>query len=53
MNDVSNLIANLGFPIFVALYMMRQNQKLSDTIGDLRNAITELSTLIREKSKEE
>jgi hypothetical protein len=32
--------------------MMYQNQKLSETISDLRNAITELSTLIKEKSDE-
>lgn len=49
MGEVQNLIANLGFPIFVAVYMMYQNQKLSNTITDLKNAITELSTLIREK----
>ena len=49
MGDAQNLIANLGFPIFVAVYMMYQNQKLSNTIADLKNAITELSTLIREK----
>lgn len=52
MGDVQNLIANLGFPIFVAVYMLYQNQKLSDTIADLKNAITELSTLIKEKEKE-
>lgn len=49
MNEVTDLISNVGFPIFVALYMMYQNQKLSDTIADLKNAITELSTLIRDK----
>lgn len=49
MGDVQNLIANLGFPIFVAVYMMYQNQKLTNTIADLKNAITELSTLLKEK----
>ena len=49
MGDVQNLIANLGFPIFVAVYMMYQNQKLSNTIAELKNAIIELSTMIREK----
>lgn len=52
MSDIQSIISNLGFPIFVAVYMMYQNQKLSETISDLRNAITELSTLIKEKSEE-
>lgn len=52
MSDIQSLISNLGFPIFVAVYMMYQNQKLSETISDLRNAITELSTLLKEKSEE-
>ena len=52
MSDIQSLISNLGFPIFVAVYMMFQNQKLSETISDLRNAITELSTLLKEKSDE-
>lgn len=52
MSDIQSLISNLGFPIFVAVYMMFQNQKLSETISDLRNAITELSTLIKEKSED-
>jgi hypothetical protein len=50
MSDIQSLISNLGFPIFVAIYMMLQNQKLTETISDLRNAITELSTLIKEES---
>ena len=52
MSDIQSLISNLGFPIFVAVFMMYQNQKLSETISDLRNAITELSTLLKEKSDE-
>ena len=52
MKEITDLISNVGFPIFVALYMMYQNQKLSDTIADLKNAITELSTLIKDKKED-
>ena len=50
--DVTNLIGNLGFPIFVAVYMMYQNSKLTETITDLKTAITELSTLLKNKDEE-
>ena len=53
MMDVQAIISNLGFPIFVALYMMYQNQKLTNTISDLKVAITELSTLVREHDEKE
>lgn len=50
-NDITALIGNLGFPIFVSIYMLYQNSKLTDTIADLKNAITELSTLIRKEEE--
>lgn len=46
-SDITTLIGNLGFPIFVSIYMMYQNSKLTDAIAELKNAITELSTLMR------
>lgn len=51
-SDITTLIGNLGFPIFVSIYMLYQNSKLTDTIAELKNAITELSTLIRHKDEE-
>lgn len=51
--DITTLIGNLGFPIFVAVYMMYQNSKLSETITDLKTAITELSTLLKNNREEE
>jgi hypothetical protein len=50
--DASNLISNLGFPIFVAVWMMYQNQKLTAVINDLKIAITELTAQVKD-SKEE
>lgn len=50
-SDISTLVGNLGFPIFVSVYMLYQNSKLTDTIAELKNAITELSTLIRKEDE--
>lgn len=55
INAIGNLISTIGFPIFVAVWMLyktsKDNEKMTETIGDLKNAITELSTLLKE-SKE-
>lgn len=55
INAIGNLISTIGFPIFVAVWMLyktsKDNEKMTETIGDLKTAITELSTLLKE-SKE-
>ena len=47
MNDVSQFIANLGFPIFVAVWMLykssKDNEKMMETINELKNAINMLT----------
>ena len=47
MNDVSQFIANLGFPIFVAVWMLykssKDNERMTETINELKNAITSLT----------
>ena len=47
MNDVSQFIANLGFPIFVAVWMLykssKDNERMPETINELKNAITLLT----------
>ena len=50
--DASNLISNLGFPIFVAVWMMYQNQKLTNVISELKVAITELTAQVKEQKEE-
>lgn len=51
MSTVSQIISSLGFPIFVAVFMLYKSSKDSEemraTINDLRVAITELTTLIK------
>lgn len=47
MNDVAQFISNLGFPIFVAVWMLykssKDNERMAETINELKNAITLLT----------
>jgi hypothetical protein len=56
MNDITTLIANLGFPIFVAVWMLykssKDNEQMTETINDLKNAITILASEIKHHNKE-
>lgn len=57
VNEVSSLISTVGFPIFVAVWMLYKSSKdseaLKNTVAELKNAITELTALIRKEEKEE
>ena len=48
MQDVANIISQLGFPIFVAVWMLYKTSKDSEemrgSINDLKNAITLLTS---------
>lgn len=44
LNDIVQVISNLGFPIFVTVYMMVVNNK---TLKELTEAITTLSYHIK------
>ena len=50
MNAVQTIISTVGFPIFVAVWMLykssNDSEKMSETIDDLRNAITELTAIL-------
>ena len=50
MNGLQTIISTVGFPIFVAVWMLykssKDSEKMSETIDDLRNAITELSAIL-------
>ena len=43
MNEVSQFITSLGFPIFVAVWMLykssKDSEKMNESINDLKNAI--------------
>lgn len=57
MSTMQGLISSVGFPIFVAVWMLYKSSKdseaLKDTVGELKNAITELTTLIQKEGEEE
>lgn len=42
MNDVSNFISSVGFPIVVCLLMIYQQQKMSDSYIEIVNSLKEL-----------
>ena len=50
MNAVQTIISTVGFPIFVAVWMLykssKDSEQMSKTIDDLRNAITELTAIL-------
>lgn len=43
MNEVSQFITSLGFPIFVAVWMLykssKDSERMNESINDLKNAI--------------
>lgn len=47
MNAISQFISNLGFPIFVAVWMLyksgKDNERMMETINELKNAINLLT----------
>ena len=57
MSDISQFIANLGFPIFVAVWMLyksgKDNERMTETINELKNAITTLTSEIKHHNKED
>ena len=48
---VQGFISSVGFPIFVAVWMLykssQDSDKMSESLQELKNAITELTTLIK------
>jgi len=48
MEEITNLITTVGFPIAIAVYLLVRNEAKLDI---LTKAITELTTVIRVKGK--
>ena len=57
MADLSTIISQLGFPIFVAVWMLYKTSKDSEemrgSINDLKNAITLLTNEVAHHDKNE
>lgn len=51
MNDVASFISTVGFPIFVAVWMLyktsKDSEKMNESINELKNAITLLTNEMR------
>lgn len=56
MQDISTLISTVGFPIFVAVWMLYKSSKdseaLKDAVNELKNAITILSERLKDNDGE-
>ena len=54
---VQGFISSVGFPIFVAVWMLykssKDSDKMSESLQDLKNAITELTTPMKSKKKDD
>ena len=57
MQDVTTIISQLGFPIFVAIWMLYKTSKDSEemrkSINDLKNAITLLTSEVAHHDENE
>lgn len=53
IESITTLISTVGFPVFVAVFMLWKSstdtKALTDAVSELKNAVTELSTLIKSK----
>lgn len=49
---VQGFISSVGFPIFVAVWMLykssKDSEKMSESLQELKNAITELTALMKD-----
>lgn len=56
MNAITQIISSLGFPIFVAVWMLykssKDSEEMRNTINELRLAITELTTLVKHERED-
>lgn len=54
---VQGFISSVGFPIFVAVWMLykssKDSEKMSESLQELKNAITELTTLMKSEKKDD
>ena len=47
VNAVMQAVSTVGFPIVACVFLFKQNNKLSETIGDLKSTLTENTTLLK------
>lgn len=56
VNAITQVISSLGFPIFVAVWMLykssKDSEEMRNAINELRLAITELTTLVKNERED-
>lgn len=56
MNEIAQFITNVGFPIFVAVWMLyktsKDSENMNSAINDLKIAITQLSDELKHHNGE-
>lgn len=56
MEEITRFINSVGFPIFVAVWMLykttKDNEKMEETINDLKNAISLLTSELQHHNEE-
>ena len=52
MEQVTQLISNVGFPIVACVFMFKQQQELQKTITDLTSTLKSIDTRIQNLEKE-
>lgn len=54
---VQGFISSVGFPIFVAVWMLykssKDSDKMNESLQELKNAITELTTLMKSEKEDD
>lgn len=57
MDEIAKFISNMGFPIFVAVFMLYKttsdNEKMNNTLTELKTVITSLTDEIRHRNNDE
>lgn len=46
-NEILSASSSVGFPIVACIILFKQNNKLTDTIGSLRETLVENTTLLK------
>lgn len=52
MNDLANLVSNVGFPIVACIFMYKQQVKLQETITDLTSTLKGIDTRLSQLERE-
>lgn len=47
LNPILQAVSSVGFPIVACIFLFKQNNKLAETIGDLRATMVENTTMLK------